>query len=257
MGLRLPPGKQEAEKDLVKAAAAIDCISVMVDKLAPRLPEEELADARRLADAVGARHLEVESREGERPDYVRNDSERCWACKTELFSLCRAEADRLGLPAVVYGANVDDLGDHRPGMRAAEEAGAIAPLVDAGLGKDQVRVLSRELGLDTWDKPAFACLASRIPFGTAVTPERLARVAAAESGLRRLGLSAFRVRDHDPVARLELAEEEWERLVDAGLRAAADRACREAGFSFVAVDLRPFVSGSLSAAQLGRPAPQR
>jgi len=225
--------------------------AVGLTAVGPSLPASELEAARRLAKRLGVQLVERPSAEQELAEYRRNDSDRCFHCKAELFRICRAEADRLGLEAVLYGANADDLSDHRPGHRAAGEAGALAPLVDAGLGKHAVRALSRDLGLETWDKPSFACLASRIPWGTEVTAERLARVGRAEEALRELGLGAFRVRDHHPVARLEVAAAEWDRMTGPALRREVDAACRDAGFDFVALDLRPFVSGSLSSAQLG------
>lgn len=231
--------------------------AVALTAVGPSLLPSEAEAARRLARRLGVVHLELPAGEHEVPEYRRNGPDRCYHCKAELFRLCRREADRLGLRAVLYGANADDPTDHRPGHRAAEEAGARAPLLEAGLGKEAVRALSRELGLETWDKPSLACLASRIPWGTEVTGARLVRVARAEEGLRALGLSSFRVRDHDPVARLEVGEAEWTRLSDPTLRRGADAACRDAGFAFVALDLRPFRSGSLSSAQLGRPAGSR
>ncbi len=192
----------------------------------------------------------MDSREYEVEGYRQNEPDRCYFCKTELFELCEVAAKDLGFDRVAFGAISDDLGDHRPGMQAADEAGVIAPLADAGLSKVEVRALSYELELETWDKPSFACLASRIPFGTEVTVDRLRRVDRAEAALRALGLRDLRVRDHHPVARVELGQQEWQRLLEPGFREAVDAGCRQAGFGFVALDLRPFRTGSMSRAQL-------
>jgi len=224
--------------------------AVALTAVSPSFPDEEREAARLLAARIGVRQIEIDSREYELEGYRRNEPDRCYFCKSELFELCERAAKDLGFGRVAFGAIGDDLGDHRPGMQAAAEAGVLSPLADAGLSKSDVRALSYALELETWDKPSFACLASRIPFGTEVTVERLRRVGRAEGALRELGLRDLRVRDHHPVARVELAAEEWERLLDPALRVAADAACRGAGFSFASLDLRPFRTGSLTRAQL-------
>lgn len=224
--------------------------AVALTAVSPSFPEAEREAAKLLAARIGVRQIEVDSREYEIEGYQQNEPDRCYFCKTELFELCEVAAKDLGFDTVAFGAIGDDLGDHRPGMKAAEEAGVIAPLAEAGLSKTDVRALSYELELETWDKPSFACLASRIPFGTQVTVERLRRIEKAEAALRALGLRDLRVRDHHPVARVELGEVEWTKLLESDLREAVDAGCREAGFSFVALDLRPFRTGSLSRAQL-------
>lgn len=229
--------------------------AVALTAVSPSFPEAEREAARLLAARIGARQIEVDSHEYEVEGYAANEPNRCHFCKTELFDLCEVAARDLGFDRVAFGAISDDLGDHRPGMQAADEAGVIAPLADAGLSKLDVRALSYELELETWDKPSFACLASRIPFGTEVTVERLRRVDRAETALRELGLRDLRVRDHHPVARVELGPAEWPKVLDSELRSAMDAGCRAAGFEFVALDLRPFRTGSLSRAQLSTPVP--
>ncbi len=210
----------------------------------PSVPRAEREEARGLAARLGARHLEVESHEGDDPGYSSNGDQRCYFCKRELYRLCREAAGREGLAVIVDGFNADDRRDHRPGHRAAEEAGVRSPLAEAGLGKPEIRAWSQALGLPTWDKPQLACLASRIPYGTAVTPERLLQVERAEAAVRALGLRSFRVRHHGEVARLEVAEEE---LVQAfARRAALADALKGAGFRSASLDLEPFRSGRMN-----------
>jgi uncharacterized protein len=210
----------------------------------PSVPLAEREEARRLASRLGARHLEVESREQEEPGYVANGADRCYFCKRELYRLCLEAARDLGLPAVLDGFNADDRRDHRPGHRAALEGRVRSPLAEAGLGKAEVRAWSEALGLPTWDKPQMACLASRIPYGTPVTPERLARVERAEAALRALGFRSFRVRHHGDVGRIELAPEE---MADGfARREALAAAVRAAGFPLAVLDLEPFRSGRLN-----------
>jgi len=210
----------------------------------PSVPQAEREEARRLAHRLGVRHIEVESREGEDPRYRANGLDRCYFCKSELYRLCAEAARREGLPAIVDGFNADDRGDHRPGHQAARESGVSSPLADAGLGKAEVRAWSQALGLPTWDKPQMACLASRLPYGTEVTPERLAQVERAEAGLRALGLRSFRVRWHGDIGRIEVAADELEAAF--ALRAALAAAVKAAGFKLAALDLEPFRSGRMN-----------
>jgi uncharacterized protein len=210
----------------------------------PSVPVAERDEARALAGRIGARHIEVESREVDDPRYRENTTERCYFCKSELYRICDETCARLGLAAVLDGFNADDRRDHRPGQRAAGEHRVISPLADAGLTKDEVRAWSEAYGLPTWDKPQMACLASRIPHGTPVTPERLARIEAAEAGVRAVGLRQFRVRDHGLIGRVEVAAEEMERAF-AG-RAEVALAVRRAGFALAALDLEPFRTGRLN-----------
>lgn len=214
--------------------------------VSPAVPPDEIDEARALASRIGARHLVVESREMERPGFVANAPDRCFHCKTELMSIAAPAARDLGLRHVCLGTNLDDLGDHRPGLRAADEQGARHPLVDAGIGKSDVRAISRALGLPTWDKPQAACLSSRLPYGTAVTVERLTRVEAFERALRRLGFRQVRVRFHGEVARLEVEQGELARAVQQ--REAILSAGRATGFTYVALDLAGYRSGAMNEA---------
>ncbi|MFM2152843.1 MAG: hypothetical protein RL199_1278 [Pseudomonadota bacterium] len=204
--------------------------------------------ARELALLIGARHREVESREIDNPLYAANPTNRCYHCKTELYDLAVAEARRLGARHVLSGTNADELGDYRPGLKAAAEHGVRHPLAEVGLTKEEIRSLSREFGLPTWDKPQTPCLASRLPYGTPVTPERLAQVDRAEEAVRRAGLKVFRVRHHESIARLEVAEAEHSKLSDPATRAAVNGALLAAGYAFAVVDLEPFRSGRLNEA---------
>jgi uncharacterized protein len=219
----------------------------------PSVPQTERAEARALAERLGARHIVVESREGEDPRYQENSPERCYFCKSELYRLCEENCRALGLPAVLDGFNADDRRDHRPGHRAALERQVLSPLAEAGLTKDEVRAWSEAYGLSTWDKPQMACLASRVPYGTPVTPQRLARIEAAEAGVRAAGLRQFRVRDHGEVGRIEVAAEEMDLAYSRRVEIAA--AVRRAGFALAALDLDPFRSGRLNELANG-PAPR-
>jgi uncharacterized protein len=210
----------------------------------PAVPQAERADARALAARLGVRHLERESREQEDPGYVANGSDRCYHCKRELYRLCAEAARQVGAAAVLDGFNADDRRDHRPGHRAAEEARVRSPLAEAGLSKAEVRAWSEAYGLPTWDKPQMACLASRIPYGTPVTPARLLQVERAEAALRALGLRDVRVRHHGDIGRIEVGEAE----IDAAFarRAEIAAAVRAAGFRVAALDLEPFRSGRMN-----------
>lgn len=199
-----------------------------------------------LAATIGAALEIVESHELERPGFAQNPTDRCYHCKAELLEIARPRADALGLAEVLLGTNLDDLGDHRPGLRAADERGAQHPLVEAGLTKADVRALSRALGLPTWDKPQLACLSSRFPYGTEITPERLRRVDGFEDGLRALGFRQLRVRYHGEVARLEIDRDEMPRALEPATREAIVSLGRAQGFTFVALDLAGFSSGSLN-----------
>ncbi|HEY2730845.1 MAG TPA: ATP-dependent sacrificial sulfur transferase LarE [Polyangia bacterium] len=199
-----------------------------------------------LAAHVGARLEVIESNELERPGFAENPTNRCYHCKAELLELALPRARALALGAVLLGTNLDDLGDHRPGLAAADERGARHPMVDAGLTKPDVRALSRALGLPTWDKPQLACLSSRFPYGTEITPERLRRVDGFEDGLRALGFRQLRVRYHGDVARLELELAEMPRALLPETREAVVALGRRHGFTFVALDLAGFSSGSLN-----------
>jgi uncharacterized protein len=210
-------------------------------------PERELIEARMLAGQLGARHREVVSEELDIPEFKDNPRNRCYYCKKELFGKLRAIADEEGLAHVLDGTNLDDRSDHRPGRQAAEELGVRSPLEEAGFTKNDIRDLSRHLGLPTWDKPAFACLSSRFPYGTSITPERVSRVGRAEEALRDLGFRVLRVRYHDSVARLELGEEEFA-LAAGPLREEVSRLVKTAGFVYVALDLQGYRTGAMNEA---------
>ena len=211
-------------------------------------PASELEETRRLAAHLGMRQEVIRTHELERPEYARNASDRCFHCKEELFTRLAPIARAGGSAQVIYGANMDDLGDHRPGMKAAEARGVRAPLIEAGLWKAEIRAMSRELGLPTWDKPSFACLSSRFQYGDPITAEKLRRVDEAEAFVRGLGFRQFRVRDHDRLARLELAPEEMPHLWQEDRHGAIVRRFRELGYLYVTLDLQGFRSGSANEA---------
>ncbi len=210
----------------------------------PSVPQAERWEARELARRLGARHLEVESREMDDPRYVANGTDRCYYCKSELYRLCEEVARREDLGAIVDGFNADDRRDHRPGHRAAAERAVRSPLAEAGLSKEEVRAWSEAYGLPTWNKPQMACLASRLPYGTEVTAERLGQVERAEAALRALGLRQFRVRHHGDIGRVELAAEEMETAF--ARRGELAVAVRGAGFKVAVLDLDPFRSGRMN-----------
>lgn len=208
-------------------------------------PERELNEARELAGRIGGRHLVIVSEELDIPEFRDNPRNRCYYCKKELFGKLREIAGREGLGYVLDGTNCDDAGDHRPGRTAAAELGVRSPLEEAGFSKQDIRDLSRDLGLSTWDKPAFACLSSRFPYGTAITPARVGQVGRAEESLRVLGFRTLRVRYHGSVARIELGEGEFERA--AGIhRDEVVRAVKAAGFTYVALDLQGYRTGAMN-----------
>jgi pyridinium-3,5-biscarboxylic acid mononucleotide sulfurtransferase len=217
-----------------------------VTAVSPALATGELDGARGVARGIGIRHETVTTAELERDGYRSNGRDRCYHCKTELYQCLSALAARKGMKAVLSGANADDLGDWRPGLRAAEEYGVIHPLLEAGVGKEEVRRLARELGVRSAEKPASPCLASRIPYGTAVDPAVLAQIDRAELAVKALGHRVLRVRHYGTRGRVELAEDELELLTSAG-REAIVAAVRSAGYAEVEVADEPFRSGSLNA----------
>jgi uncharacterized protein len=212
----------------------------------PTMPEQDRATALKMAARIGARHLVVESNELEIPGYAQNPLNRCYLCKSNLFTVCEAKALELGIEEIADGLNLDDLHDYRPGMKAASEKRVRHPLVEAGLDKAGIRALSRAMDLETWDRPASPCLSSRFPYGTAITPEGLRMVAAGEDVLHGLGFRIARVRYHGDVARLEIEQAEIARIFEPVVREIVDREFKKIGFRFVAVDLRGFRSGSLN-----------
>lgn len=230
----------------VVATEVLGSAAVAVTAVSPSLPAAERADARAFAREQGVAHVEVCTDEGDRPGYVANSGDRCFHCKQSLFDSLRPLADLLGA-RVALGTNLDDLGEHRPGQRAAAQRGAVAPLVDAGLTKADVRALSDELGLRTARKPAAACLASRVAYGDEVTPELLGKIEAAEQVVRGYGFADVRVRAHaaGTVARIELPDADVPRAIE--LRHELDGGVREAGFVFCSLDLGGFTSGRMNA----------
>lgn len=216
--------------------------------ISPSLGADERTAAHDVAEVIGARVVEIETHEGDNPDYVKNDTDRCYHCKAELFT--RIEDDvlaDLGLDAVAYGENADDaIRPDRPGARAATEHRVLRPLAAAGMTKDRVRDVARALGLPSADKPAAPCLASRIPHGMDVTPEKLRQVDAVESRLRALGFADCRVRHHGEVARIEVLEDDLPRTVEPAVRTAIREAALEAGFTFASVDLKGIQSGAFT-----------
>jgi pyridinium-3,5-biscarboxylic acid mononucleotide sulfurtransferase len=226
------------------AREAVGDRALLVTADSETYPASEKVEAERLAGIIGLPHRVVRTHELDNPAYARNAPDRCFFCKQELFTRLAAIArEHAGAP-LVYGAIMDDLGDHRPGMEAARQYGVRAPLIEAELWKADVRVLSRDLGLPTWDKPSFACLSSRFQYGDRITSDKLQQVDAAEAFLRSLGFRQFRVRHHDRLARLELPHDEMARLWQDGRHEAIVRRLRELGYHFVTLDLQGFRSGS-------------
>ena len=220
-------------------------LAVTVDS--PLMPRHEIADTQTLACTLGATHRLITLDALQVPGIAANPPDRCYHCKRQIMLTLQGLAREAGLPHVVHGANVDDLSDHRPGMRAAEELGVRAPLLEAGLGKQDIRTISRQRGLPTWDRPSLACLASRFPYGTPLTAEGLRRVEAAEDFLRReLALRQVRVRDHFPVARIEVEAADLPRLVEEDNRQRVVTHLRELGYLYVTLDLRGYHSGSMN-----------
>jgi pyridinium-3,5-biscarboxylic acid mononucleotide sulfurtransferase len=212
----------------------------------PTMPQQDRDTALKMARQLGARHLVIESNELEIPGYAANPVNRCYLCKANLFTVCEAKAAELGIAHIVDGLNLDDLGDYRPGIKAATERRVRHPLVEAELSKAEIRELSRAFGLATWDRPASPCLSSRFPYGTEITPEALRKVESGEQLLHALGFRVARVRYHGEVARLELESSEIARVFTPEIREAVDREFRRLGFRFVTIDLRGFRSGSLN-----------
>jgi uncharacterized protein len=228
------------------AARALGERALAVTAVSPALATGELDGARAVAAAVGIAHRTIATEELARAEYRSNDRFRCYHCKTELYDRLAELAGREGYAAVLSGANADDAGDWRPGLRAASEHGVRHPLLEAGVGKEEVRALARELAIPSAEKPASPCLASRLPYGTAVSPEVLAQVDRAEQGVKQLGYRVLRVRHYGEVGRVELAAEELERAL--AEPAPVIEAVRRAGYRRAEINQRPFRSGSLNEA---------
>ena len=228
------------------AADVLGDRAVALTAISASMAPEEQTEAIGLCERLGVKLVTVSSQEIANPQYAANPQNRCYFCKTELYTLAAQKRDELGLDVIFDGFNADDFKDHRPGRQAAEDHRIVSPLAEAGLTKDEIRAWSHRLGLPTWDKPQMACLASRIPYGTSVTSERLLQLGRAESEMRRLGFKTFRVRYHGEIARLELSAEEYPRIFDPAVRREVDASIKAQGFKFVAIDLEPFRSGRIN-----------
>lgn len=230
-------------------ALGLDAVAITADSAS--IPESHKRDAEALAASCGFRHEYIVTHEFDNPDYVKNAPDRCFHCKDELFRCLEQVGRERGFEHIVYGINVDDLGDYRPGQNAAKLHEVKSPLVDAGLTKPEIRELSRMAGLPTWDRPASACLSSRIPYGTPVTPETVKTVEQGEEAIRRLGFRQFRVRFHGELVRLEIAPDELERALSIEMARAFTAIFKPLGFHYVTLDLEGYRQGSLNAV-LGR-----
>jgi pyridinium-3,5-biscarboxylic acid mononucleotide sulfurtransferase len=212
------------------------------------IPESHKRDAEQFARDCGFRHEYIATREFENPDYVKNDANRCFHCKDELFDCLQKVAHERGFDHIVYGVNVDDLGDYRPGQRAAKLHQVKAPLVEAGLTKAEIRELSRIAGLSTWDRPAAACLSSRVPYGTPVTIETIKTVEVGEESVKALGFRQFRVRFHGDLVRIEIAKDELPKALTSEMAAAFTAIFKPLGFHYVTIDCEGYRQGSLNVA---------
>ena len=220
--------------------------AVALTASSPTAPPGELEAAKEFAANLGCRHIILDSHELANPSFHQNPVNRCFFCKDELYRICREQADRLGIGAVVDGTNLDDLKDHRPGLKAAKEWGIRHPLVEAEMTKDDIRRHSRELGLPTWDKPSSPCLSSRFPYGTEINLERLKQIGTCELFMKELRFREFRVRYHGDLARIEVAANELDRLFEKETREAIIDKFKEVGFSYVSLDLQGYRTGSLN-----------
>jgi uncharacterized protein len=227
-----------------KQALGENAVAITADS--PSIPESHKRDAVQFAITHELRHEMIPTNEFENPEYVANNPDRCFHCKDELFRVMEGIAAARGFEHIVYGVNVDDLGDYRPGQSAAKIHQVKSPLVDAGMTKAEIRELSRQAGLDTWDRPAAACLSSRIPYGTEVTPERIRVVEVGEEAVRALGFRQFRVRYHDKLVRIEIAPEELDRALNLRCAAELTTIFKGLGFHYVTLDLEGYRQGSLN-----------
>lgn len=228
------------------ANRALGSRALSVTALSPSFAAHDREIVEQFVKKLTLRHEFIETHEMENPAYRANQPDRCYFCKDELFSALDDLAHSRGFAAVAYGVNADDTLDFRPGHRAATEHKVLAPLLDASLAKSEIRLLSQRAGLPTWDRPASACLASRVPYGTEVTPERLALVERGEAALRELGFRQFRIRVHENLARVEISQDEMPRALSQEMAAAISEHLRAAGFAYVALDLQGYRQGSLN-----------
>ena len=228
------------------AQKALGQRALSITALSPSFSAHDRAAVEEFVRAFGIHHEFVETHEMDNPAYRANAPDRCFFCKDELFSVLDELAQQRGFAATAYGVNADDTLDFRPGHRAATQHRVLAPLLDVGLRKSEIRELSHRAGLPTWDRPASACLASRVPYGTQVTPENLGLIERGEAALRELGFRQFRVRLHDKLARVEIASDEMSRALSAEMAAAISERLKQAGFTYVALDLEGYRQGSLN-----------
>ena len=222
--------------------------TVAITADSPSIPESHKKDAAEYARRLGFRHEFISTHEFENPEYVKNDENRCFHCKDELFTCLEAVARERGVAHLIYGVNKDDLGDYRPGQRAAKIHSVKAPLVEAGLTKAEIRALAKEAGLPFWDRPAAACLSSRIPYGTTVTPDKIKKVELGEEAVKALGFRQFRVRYHGELVRLEFARGELALALDVEMAAKLTAIFKPLGFHYVTIDLEGYRQGSLNEA---------
>jgi pyridinium-3,5-biscarboxylic acid mononucleotide sulfurtransferase len=256
---QLKDALRKADKTMVAFSAGVD--STFLLKLAHMVlgecaialtassataPPGELEAAREFTASLGIRHIVVDSHELTNPSFTQNPANRCFFCKDELYKICREQADQLGISVIMDGTNLDDLRDHRPGLKAAKEWGVRHPLVEAEMTKDDIRRHSRELNLPTWDKPSSPCLSSRFPYGTEINFERLKKVASCELFLKELGFREFRVRYHGDLARIEVAKGEFHRWFEKTTRDAVVEKFKQIGFHYVSLDLQGYRTGSMN-----------
>ena len=232
---------------LLKAAVlALGKNACALTATSPTYLESELAEAKETARQLGARHIIVESNELLIPRFAENPENRCYYCKSELFAICRKKADEMGIKFVLDGTNSDDSGDFRPGRLAALEKEVRSPLLEAALAKEEIRILSKRLGLASWDKPNLACLSSRFPYGTPITEEALLRIKAAEEFLREKGFRQLRVRYHGHIAKIEVTEESLKAFMDDELRRSVTKKLKDIGFTYVTLDLEGYRAGAMN-----------
>jgi len=225
--------------------------AVAVTATSPTYPSYEIEDAKKTASAIGIRHILIESNELDIAEFAKNNTDRCYHCKMELFDKLKSIADDLHIDNIACGTTIDDLSDYRPGTEAARKLGVRSPLVEAGLTKAMVREISRMLGLSNWDKPSFACLSSRFPYGTEITEDRLEQIGMCETYLRQLGFKQFRVRYHGEVARVEVSVDDLNQFMeDLSLREKIVKRFKEFGFTYVTLDLEGYRTGSMNEGRL-------
>jgi uncharacterized protein len=234
---------------LLKAAhGVLGDRAVALTATSATIPPGELEAAQDFARALGCRHIVIDSHELANPAFTQNPANRCFFCKDELYRICRAQAERLGIETVIDGTNLDDLKDHRPGLQAAKQWRVRHPLVEAEMSKSDIRRYSHELNLPTWDKPSSPCLSSRFPYGTEINLERLSKVAACERIMKELRFREFRVRYHGDLARIEVSQEEFDRLMEKPTRDTVVQKFKDIGFHYVSLDLQGYRTGSMNEA---------